>query len=217
MNFHYYPEYDPRWEGLTGLPGLMGKTSEILRILSNHSVVKTIICSELGASSGGIYPGDPRTEDSQSQEVVKHFSRAIAAGNKIGIWYNMNDYGSGSNAFDHHGLLYSDYDPKPSLSAFQTLAGYLTDRFFLRTMVSSEWEASSLEGYIFRATDGASEVAVIWTKDSSTQIVTLPEGVTSIQDKYGTPISIGSTLSINGDPTYVLYDIHQVFHPLIMK
>ena len=119
MNFHYYPWYDWRWEGLTGEPGMIGKTHEIQDVLASHSVTKPIVCTELGDSSGGQYPSDTRTEDTQAIAVIEQFTRAVAAGNKIGIWFNMNDYPD-PYGFGENGLLdYPSFDPKLSLDAYE--------------------------------------------------------------------------------------------------
>ena len=219
MNFHYYPEYDSRWEGLTGLPGLIGKTNTVREIMQNHSVSKPIVCSELGDSSGGISGGDTRTEETQSQAVIKHFTRAIAAGNKIGIWYNMNDYDSPGDPFRNHGLLYTDFTAKPSLSALQTLADNLSGQTYIRSLLSSEMGASNLEGYLFWDYGAGQELRILWSRDGTDQTITLPLGVTSVVDKYGTPVAYGATLAIDTEPRLITRDltISQVFLPLIAR
>lgn len=213
MNFHYYPAYDARWEGLTSKPALIGKAEVIMGILQNNGVQKPMVCTELGLSSSPTYGG---SDDLQSQAVIKLFSRTIAADLQFGIWYNISDYGP-SDPFSYHGLLDSSYQPKPSLSAFSTLASFLDSHFFMRTFGSTEWGGTSIEGYAFRHNFGTEETAVIWTQDGSTQTITLPPDVTSVEDKYGNPVSYGSTISLDGDPRFITYSLSRVFLPLIGK
>lgn len=219
MNFHYYPEYDWRWEGITGLPGLIGKASELRRILRNHGVDRPIVCTELGDSSGGIYAGDPRTEGTQSQAVIKYFTRAIAAGIRIGIWYNMNDYVGPGDPFRNHGLLYADLTAKPSLSAFHTLADNLAGQTFIRALASNEMGASNLEGYLFWDPSRGEELRILWSRDGTNQTITLPPGVTSVVDKYGSPVVFGATLAVNTEPRLITRNLttRQAFLPLIAK
>lgn len=214
MNFHYYPVYDSRWTGLTGLPGLMGKAQELRGIMASNSVDKPMVVTELGLSSS---PTFGESNESQSRAVVKYFSRAIAADLPIAIWYNMNDYGSGSDAFAFHGLLDASYVPKPSLSAFETLASYLANRIYIRSMSSTEWGASQMEGYIYRDVQNSVNTAVVWSADGSAQVITLPSDVSAVEDKFGTPIAFGSTLQIDENPVFITYSISWIYLPMAMK
>lgn len=144
MNFHYYPNWDLRWESESGgLPGIRGKTQVIQAVLAAHGVTKPIVCTELGSSSN---PQAGESEDSQSRNVAKFYARALAAGNKIGIWYNMIDY-SINDPFQFHGLLRVDATAKPSLFAYRTLAANLSGHTFERAMANNELAGSNnLEG-----------------------------------------------------------------------
>lgn len=215
MNFHYYPAYDWRWTGLTGLPALIGKAQELRGIMASNSVDKPMVATELGLSSS---PTFGESNESQSRAVVKYFSRAIAADLKFAIWYNMNDYiGAPSDAFRFHGLLDASYVPKLSLSAFETLASYLDGRIYIRSMSSTEWGASQMEGYIYRDVQNNVNTAVVWSADGSAQVITLPSGVSAVDDKFGNPISFGSTLQIDENPVFITYSISWIFLPLTIK
>lgn len=216
MNFHYYPDFDWRWEGLTGQPGLIGKTNSIRSVLQSYGVTKPFVCTELGSSSAW----NGATEDSQSRDVVKHYARALASGNKIGIWYNLNDYvSSPGDNFQWHGLLYVDYTPKPSLSAYQVMSTNLNGRTYTRALSQTEYGASSLEGYVFRNTVGNQETLILWSRDGSAQTITLPSGVTDVKDKYGNPKAFTTTLAIDGDPLYVYRNVtvYNIFMPIIFR
>ncbi len=215
MNFHYYPAYDWRWTGLTGLPALMGKAQELRGIMAANDVDKPMVCTELGLSSSATFG---ESDESQSRAVVKFFSRAIAADLPIAIWYNMNDYASvPSDVFAFHGLLDVSFVPKLSLSALETLASYLDGRIYIRSMSSTEWGASQMEGYIYRHVQNSVDTAVVWSADGSLQVITLPSGVGAVDDKFGNPISFGSTLQIDENPVFITYSISGIFLPLTMK
>ncbi len=80
--------------------------------------------------------------DTQAIAVIQLFTRAIAAGNKYAIWYNMNDFAN-DPIFGEHGLLdYPTYNSKPSLIAFETLATYLPEHNFIRMLSNTEMDAA---------------------------------------------------------------------------
>lgn len=218
MNFHYYPEYDWRWEGVTGLPGIIAKTHMIRVLLATHGLDKPFVCSELGDSSG-FGGADTRTQDTQAIAVVKQFARAIASGNKIGIWYNMSDY-SGDLNFGEHGLLdYPSFAAKLSLDAYATLATYLPGYSFARVLSSTEMGATNLEGYLFWDLANNKELYILWSKDGSAQTINLPSGVSSVVDKFDDAVSYDSTLAINKQPALITRDIttHLLYLPLILR
>jgi len=222
MNYHYYPDYDSYWQGLTGLPGFLGKAKTIRDTLAAHGVVKPLVCSELGDSSGGIYPGDTRTTDTQAQQVIRQFARAAAAGIQIGIWYNMHDYNSTGDPFIHHGLVTSDtsippYDPKPSLSAYATLAGVLPDQVYVRPLASTEMGASNLEGYLFRDYSAGHELRLFWGLSSGTQTFHPPAHVDRLVDKYGTDVPVTGTINLTQDPLIMISDLYPVYLPSILR
>lgn len=215
MNFHYYPEYDWRWEGRTALPGLIGKTQVIRELMATHGIDKPIVVSELGDSSG--HPNDPfnRTADTQAIAVIQLFTQALAAGNKYAIWYNMNDYAN-DPVFGEHGLLdYPTYDPKPSLEALLTLATYLPGHNFIRTLSSTEMGATNLEGYLFLEISNDNHLYILWSRDGSVQTITLPNGVSSVVDKFGDPVTHGSSLVIDNQPAFIICDSKRSCLPLV--
>jgi hypothetical protein len=213
MNFHYYPEYDENWESLTGLPGIRAKTEAIRSVLTNHGIDKPIICTELGESSG--INGDGKTEDTQAQAVVKHFTRAMASKLHIAIWYNMNDYNSTQDPFREHGLLdYPSFDPKPSLDSFATLTTILQNHIFISNLAKPSWLGTNLEGYIFWDKANNKETIIFWSEDGNPQDVTIPDGAI-VLDKYGNPCS--PPASIGEDPLIIIRDVTFQYIPLIMK
>lgn len=217
MNFHYYPDFDERWEKLTGKPGLTGKISEILRIMANHGVDRPVVCTELGDSSGGIFPGDDRTRDTQGRAVIQYFTRAIASGVVIGIWYNMNDCEGEGDGFRNHGLLNTRYQPKPSLTAFHNLRTHFNASSFLRSMEETEWGATSIEGYVFRNQYGWKDTAILWAADGNNQTITLPPNTMAVEDQYGQTMHFDETLRIGKDPVFVSYIVPDSFVERKMK
>jgi hypothetical protein len=192
-NFHYYPEYNWRWGDLRG------KVNHIRTVMQKHSVTKPIICTELGASSA--YQGG--TADSQSRAVIKYYTLAAVADVKIGIWYNLNDYSAPNDVYSYHGLLRSDYFPKPSLLAYRNMAQQLQGHRYTRTLAKTEGGATNLEGYVFWNVAGNSEVRILWSADNTNQTVTLPSNVLAVTDKYGVARLYGSTITVDGDPLFI--------------
>jgi hypothetical protein len=222
MNYHYYPEYDSYWQGLTGLPGFLGKVKTIRDLLTAHGVVKPFVCSELGDSSGGIFPGDTRTPDTQAQQVVRQFARAAASGIQIGIWYNMHDYISPGDPFVNHGLVTSNvaippYDPKPSLSAYATLAGFLPGQVYVRRLASTEMGASNLEGYLFRDYSTGKELRIFWGLSVGSQTFHPPAHVDSLVDKYGTDVPVTPTITLTQDPLIMISDFYSIYLPSVLR
>jgi hypothetical protein len=213
MNFHYYPDFDANWSQGSGYPGLIGKTDSIRSILQRHGSDRPIFLTELGITSE--LRGE--TEDSQSRKVVQFYTRALSAGIKVSVWYVLKDYGAGVDPFRFHGLLHSDYSPKPSLSAYSTLAATLNGHSYLRPLAATEWGASNLEGYVFQKYAEALQTSAVWTGDNSTRTVTLPTGVFSVTDKYGVPRPFGVTLTVDGDPLFVLRNRMEVYLPVLFR
>jgi len=219
MNFHFYPQHAPRWETLTGLPGVMAKTQAIRDILTSHGLEKPFVCTELGAGSG-FGGSDPRTEDTQAIAVVKQFARAVAGGNVIGIWYNLNDYTDPSFGFGENGLLdYPSFNAKLSLDAFETLATLWPGFEFIRVMENTELGATDLEGYLFWDQIGGEALNILWSADGSSQTITLPSGVTSVVDKFNNPVTYGATLGIDEQPVLIIQDVtfQYLYLPLISR
>jgi hypothetical protein len=212
MNFHYYQYFDPRWEQMSGRPGLIGKTESVRSILQNHGSDRPIILTELGSTS--VLGGE--TEDSQSRKVVQFFSRAMSTGIKVAVWYVMQDYG-GYDSFGYHGLLHSDFSPKPSLPAYATLAAKVSGHSFLRPLAPTEWGASSLEGYVFQKYAEALQTSAVWTNDGLTRTILLPAGVFSVTDKYGVPRPFGTALTVDGDPVFILRNRMELHLPVLLR
>jgi len=208
MNFHFYPEFDGRWESrVPGQPGLIAKTRWIRDIMSSYGLDKPMVISELGDSSG--FGGDdPRSQDTQAIAVIKQFSRSLSERVKIGIWYNMNDYPGTSETFEEHGLLdYPSYEPKLSLNAYETLANALVGHRFMRSLSPTEMGATNLEGYLFWDLASSQALYILWSLDGSAQTINLPAGVSSVVDKFGNPVSYGSTLDIDEQPRLITRDL----------
>ncbi len=219
MNFHYYPEYDWRWEGLTGLPGVMAKTQAVKDVMASYSLDKPLVCSELGQSSG-FGGADTRTQDTQAIALIQQFTRAVAAGNKIGIWFNMNDYLGDPSFFSEHGLLdYPSFAAKLSLDAFETLATLWPGFEYMRVLSSTEMGASNMEGYIFWDQSGNEALYILWSADGSSQTITLPPGVSSVVDKFNDPVTYSATLGIDEQPVLITQSVtfETLYLPSIMR
>jgi hypothetical protein len=147
---------------------------------------------------------------------VQQYTRAVAAGNVIGIWYNMNDY-LGDPYFGEHGLLdYPSFAAKLSLDAFETLATLWPGFEFTRVLASTELGATNLEGYLFWDQTGGEALYILWSADGSSQTITLPPGVSAVVDKFNDPVTYSTTLGIDEQPVFITSSV-TLYLPLIMR
>jgi len=207
FNFHYYPNFADEWNSYG--QGLLGKTNFLRAKLTAYGWAdKPMAITEVGTNSDVITGG---SDEKQSCYVVQVFSRAIAGDLKIVNWFNLYDITAGFPFY--YGLLYSNFQPKPSYYAYQVMTTQLSDVVYIKTLSAIELGSAQAEGYVYQRK--TQTVYVVWTNDdSSCQIQILADSVTKV-DKYGvssviTDASDGVTdgqviVAFDGSPIYIVF------------
>jgi hypothetical protein len=98
-----------------------------------------------------------RSQIDQARYAIQGNVRAVAAGAEGVIWFALSTRYS---QWQHEGLLFDDWTPKPAFFAFQTLTSELDGFGFARNLNLSE----PGEAYVFRKAGGV-EKTVAWTTD----------------------------------------------------
>ena len=205
MNFHYFPVFT-RWTPYG--PGIIGKASYLRGKLAEYNVDKPLICTETGLWSDDEHQG---SDELQSRYVPKVFARSMAAGLEITIWYkHIDDSDLGVMMW---GLLNPDLSPKPSNTAYQTLARQLAPAEYVRTLGVDEIGTDQIEAYEFAALDGSATIVVAWTNGESNRELVLESDAVVVVDKFGAETQIRDgddgaadgliTLSIGPSPVYL--------------
>jgi hypothetical protein len=167
--------YEPACSGSTDLlkrpqeGDILGKLTYLRKRLMKHNVAygdKPFVVSEIGRRSdagqsmlqqsclGGPVPG---SDEQQSRYAVQGNVRAMAAGLKIAIWYDVVD-----NANGKYGLLDMALNPKPAYWAYKTATDELMEVAYDHQMTDGETGWTDVEGYEFQMVDGRQKW-VLWT------------------------------------------------------
>jgi len=180
MNFHYYPDLDWRWGGLSQ------KVQTIWNIMQTRGLARPIICTEIGFSSAEAFGG---SEQIQAAMVVQLLVRGAASGLPVVIWYTLADNGNTADPYGFHGLLTTNFQPKSSFAAFR-----------LTTMELEGWRAvgrfnqagavSGIEGYTFVDATGRALKHVLWSNDGRPHSV-LFRGVIELVTLTGERMRLG--------------------------
>jgi len=158
MNFHYYPAFRDKWDPYG--PGIIGKATYLRDKLATYGVQKPFFCTETSMWSDEFNGG---SHELQSRYVVQVYARSKAAELLTTIWFWLAD----TDAYGEYkyGLLNPDLSPKPSYTAYQTLAGQLTDAQYVRTLSPEETGSAEIEAYDFFLLGGSTRIVVAWTND----------------------------------------------------
>jgi hypothetical protein len=209
MNFHYYPAaFAPRWEELSGgLPGLIGKTNYIRDRLASHGVHKPIICSETSWESKPDQGGD----EGQTRAVHQLTLQGIAAGLQSTIWFVLVD----DPAYWKSGLLDTKLAPKPSFTAYQTLASQLGSARYDRTLSAAETGSDQVAAFQFTAADGTTRIIGAWTRDDRNHPLVIQASSVIVVDKMGKQSTVYDgqdgrqdgrvTVTLGGSPVYLRF------------
>jgi len=201
MNFHYYPNADPRWYAYGN--GLEGKASHIREQLAAYGVFnKPMVVTEAGWHSDYYNDANPGSHQIQSQYVVKLFAQAAAADLDSLIWFSWIDPGlpCGDN-----GLLTQQLETKPSFGVYTYAARTLGQATFNRIYPT----AAGIEGYQFTSAS-QSRLYVFWAQDGQTHGQSVPGSQVHLVSMYGDTIGYvddggdGTVwFSVGADPVYV--------------
>jgi hypothetical protein len=181
QNIHYFPDFRLEWERWnTGTPtcgdvedgqgdtyygggiDVIAKANHYKnRMLVCHGVDKPLWITEIAASSGR--PGEETTGnhdlDWQARYVPQVYARSISIGVGNVTWYGLT---TPNQQHDEQGLLFADFSPKPSFTAYQTMTAQLSGFRYSHTL-----SAPGIEGYAFR--DAAGRVKhLLWVLETNT-------------------------------------------------
>jgi hypothetical protein len=167
--------YEPACSGSTDLlkrpqeGDILGKLTYLRKRLIKHNAAygdKPFVITEIGRRSdsgqpmyqqgclGGSVPG---SDEQQSRYAVQGNVRAMAAGLKIAIWYDVVD-----NVNGEYGLLDMALNPKPAYWAYKTATDELMEAMYDHQMTDDETGWTDVEGYEFQMVDGRQKW-VLWT------------------------------------------------------
>ena len=184
FNFHYYPAFRWRWEGILENPeqnpfrnkDLIGKAVWLKQEeLGKVGINVPMAITEVGRPSEPV-TGDPTlySNERTARYVPKVFARGLAAGLRHIIWFTMVDNGSPAEPYKY-GLLYADGTPKPAYDAYSTAMTEVGGAFYLGRLLDNV----NLEGYRFWR-DGE-ESWVVWRVDYPEQEMPYPPTNVSIE------------------------------------
>jgi hypothetical protein len=180
QNIHYFTDFRAEWERWnTGAPtcGIVddnleatyyGGGSDVIakanhyknRMQVCHGVSKPLWITEIAASSGR--PGEETIGnhdlDWQARYVPQVYARALSVGVGNISWYGLTT----PNQTDEQGLLFADFSPKPSFTAYQTMTAQLKGFSYSHTL-----SAPGIEGYAFRNAAGATKL-LLWVLETNT-------------------------------------------------
>jgi hypothetical protein len=233
MNFHYYPEYDWRWNRIGQAngygPAIAGKAGYIRSVLARFGLQKPIICTEIGISSAPDRPAQPSptavdrstptspsSETEQSRFVVRTLARALAQQVAIVVWYPLVDAGPPGisrvqDFFAYHGLLDYLLNPKPAFAVYQQAAKQLAGAQFIKRGGLVDFGTAAVEGYLFQLPSGEHQWVLWSTADQPTAVTLVARSATvfspsgQLMTSVVAPPGLGYvTLSVGADPVYVM-------------
>jgi len=167
--FHFYPISAHRW------PTIQEKAAEIRTIMANHGVGDLpVVVPEMGFWSD---PAAGSSEIIQARELARMFVRGLAADLRLMAWLEVFDAGPGTEA---HGLFRGRdlNDPKPAYFAYRAVTRELTGARY-----EGLFQASGVEGYVFRMPDGTKKT-VLWAVGADTT-VDFPASCLRLVDREG--------------------------------
>jgi hypothetical protein len=129
---------------------LVAKATHISNRMSTcFGVNKPIFLTE---TSAGSYENIPEGLQFQAHYVTKTYARGISLGIPSITWYAIT---TPNEPYDH-GLIYSDFSPKPAFYAYKTVTVELGGNVYKRSL-----DHPYLEGYYFRTPIGK-EKLIVW-------------------------------------------------------
>jgi hypothetical protein len=137
-NFHYYPGFRQRWEPFGR--DIVGKATRMRQILMSYGYNRPLINTETGWPAGTV-TGSPELA---ARYVPKVYVRARAAGLLATTWFALTDADTSSP-----GLLGPGLVPRPSFTAYQVMAAFMSQARYVRTIPATETGSQQIEAYQF--------------------------------------------------------------------
>lgn len=201
FNFHYYSVQATEWQA-DGID-IIGKTNYLRRKLSDYGyATKPMICTEV-AEFGD--PSNSEALEKQARYVAKVYSRGLAAGLEMVMWYSLH-----AGASYHYSGLMHEVTRKPAWHAYQTMTSVLAEARFGRTLTPQDVGLPAdapFEGYAFRVPGSNRQIWVVWMNAGSANISVRGASVHRT-DKFGQRTLLQGqggrvTLPLNGSPLYL--------------
>jgi hypothetical protein len=202
VSFHGYPYYSygqivdeshPRWSFRGGF--VLGKANYLREVMASYNVNKPLFLTEVSLTcpnnSTGCQPPSADFYEAQADYVIWLYVRSFVAGIDKVIWFTIEDPGWGySGLIDKSGQ-------KPVYNAYQFMNQEIGNAAYSRQVNNY----STLQGYEF--TRDGKRIWVLWAPDRVNYLITLPDGVIQVYDKYGVVISPKSGQITVNSPVYV--------------
>jgi hypothetical protein len=190
-------------------PALIAKANFLDSLLAEYQVEgKYLMNTETALLCGGNSepPGSPGCEAesdslyerSKAYYVAQAYAAAAAVGLRANVWYSLNGW-------RNSGLVYSDYAPRPALTAFQFSRSRLEGFSSAAALTSADvGGVTEILGYKFTHPDGRL-TWVIWSKNGRPQTVPLSTPPSGVWDSLGEaqPMADPLALSVTLNPLYV--------------
>ncbi|UYO47702.1 glycosyl hydrolase [Rhodopseudomonas palustris] len=173
----------------------MAMASTLRRMLASHNLDSSLPLwiSEVGA----VATTEPRSEAGQSRLLTKAYVLALASGFEKIFWFEAR--GPAYHDQADHGLLRTDFSPRPSYEALATLIRLLGDRPTYLGWVRAD--ADSL-GFVFEGRQGP--VVAAWTTSNKTVETTFQSpALVTRTDGSEVTLEAGKPLSLSSTPQFV--------------
>jgi hypothetical protein len=201
LSFHAYALYlpgqiyemSPNWAVRGGI--LLGKISYLREVMANFGVNKPLMITESSLVCPGWLAECSTVTDTfleaQADYITWLYIRSWANNIKGVIWYTLEDSEWLSSG------LYLSTLPKPAYYALQFTTRVLDEA----QLVGSVSQYPGLIGYDFRSP--GKRIWALWSPTRTDTVITLPDGVLAVLDKYGNPVTpVGGQITVNS-PVYI--------------
>lgn len=211
VSFHAYDFYgsalgrfgNANWTSAwdTTGPVVITKAAYIREVLQDYGVEgKYLVNSEGALLCGGaadppgmgVCNGEPSSqfELTKAYYLVQAYASALAEGLESNTWYSLLGW-------RNSGLLNQDFSPRPAFNTYTFALQQLQNTSFVQ-------EIHAYPGVrVLAFSRGAGAVWVIWSKDGSAHVITLPGQPSAIFDSAGNPLGGGATVVSNLEPYYI--------------
>ncbi|NEW97912.1 glycosyl hydrolase [Rhodopseudomonas sp. BR0G17] len=173
----------------------MAMASTLRRMLASHNLDNSLPLwiSEVGA----VATTEPRSEAGQSRLLTKAYVLALASGFEKIFWFEAR--GPAYHDQADHGLLRTDFSPRPSFEALATLIRLLGDRPTYLGWVRADAEGL---GFVFEGRQGP--VLAAWTTSNKTVETTFQSPVLVTRtDGSEVTLDADKPLSLSSTPQFV--------------
>jgi len=191
-NTHIAKENFNNWSPRGGV--ILGKANFLREVMARYGISKPVMLTE-GALKCNYcaYPDPPEGfYEAQGDYVVSLMLRTWADNHQGTIWYTLNEnWWPGQ-----YTSLIGPESKRPAFNAYKFMTYELA-----KATIGAQIDAyAGILGYSFYKSNKT--IWVVWSIDAQPHTMPVPTNTTKVMDKYGTPISYSTTLSVNS-PIYI--------------